>query len=382
MEKIDLSFVFPCLNEEHTVPIVIKELKDILDKTNISAEIILSDNGSTDSSVELAKKYGGDKLRVVHALEKGYGEALKCGFNAAKGKYIAFADIDGSYPLEYLPKMYDQAVLHNADMVVASRMKGKIEKGAMPFLHRYLGTPVLTKIINFLFNGKLSDCNSGFRLIKKEAYQTWNIGSSGMEFASELLVKALKNNADIIEIPAGLRVDKRETPPHLRTWRDGMRHLLFILSEAPKFFEILGISVAFMSVLLWIIATLVGPLNVGKIAILDYHSKLIFLIGMILGLQCWFFSIFLYLTKPEDHACKLTNSLITLKEETLFFFLFIVLLLMSIALCGFVIYWAMHGYHNIFAVSSLIDIIFVSSFFLILCSELLQIHILQRSLKK
>ena len=132
---IDLSFVFPCLNEEKTISSVVRELQNVLKKMPITAEIIISDNGSTDQSVALAKKLG---CRIVHAKKKGYGEALKKGFAEATGKYIAFADVDGSYPLNYLPKMYRKIVKEDLDMVIAGRLKGKIEKGSMPFLNRYL----------------------------------------------------------------------------------------------------------------------------------------------------------------------------------------------------------------------------------------------------
>ena len=380
MKKIELSFIFPCLNEEGTVPLVIQELDAVLDKMNVCAEIILADNGSTDASVELAKKYGGERLRVVNAPEKGYGEALKAGFNAAKGEYLAFADIDGSYPLKFLPDMYKEALAQNADMVVASRMKGKIEKGAMPFLHRYLGTPVLTKIINLLFGGKLSDCNSGFRLFKKKAYKKWKVFSSGMEFASELLIKALKYKSKIVEIPAGLRVDKRSTSPHLSTWRDGMRHLLFILSEAPSFFEKTGIFLIIVSILLEILSCILGPISIGKAVIFDYHSKLFFLIGLILGIQCFFFAISLFIVNCEDKPTKVTNKLMNLKEETLFVLLFTVCLLVIFGIFGFILYWSEHDYHNIFAPNSLIDLIFVFSFACMFCSELMQIHILRRKI--
>lgn len=381
MEKIDLSFIFPCLNEEATVRLVINELNLVLNKMDISAEIILADNGSTDSSVLIAQECGGKHLRVINAPKKGYGEALKAGFNAAKGEYLAFADIDGSYPLEFLPKMYKKAVEENADMVVASRMTGKIEKGAMPFLHHYLGTPVLTKIINILFAGKLSDCNSGFRLFKKKAYKKWNVFSSGMEFASELLIKALKHKSKIVEIPAGLRVDKRSTSPHLSTWRDGMRHLLFILSEAPNFFEKAGLFLILVSTLLEILSCIFGPVTIGQVSIFDYHSKLLFLIGQILGIQCFFFSISLFFTNKNDKPTRITQMLINLKEETLFFILLATIILIICGMMGFVIYWALHGYHNIFAPNSLIDMTFVLSSGLMFCSELMQIHILRRRIQ-
>lgn len=162
--KKDISFIFPCLNEEKTIKDCIIELQEVMNKMNVNYEIIISDNGSTDNSVKIAKSLG---VKVVHTQIKGYGSALKNGFANAQGEYIVFADIDGSYPLEYLPTMYEKAIKENADMVIASRTLGTIEKNAMPFLHRYLGTPVLTFLVNFLFRGKFSDINSGFRLMKK-----------------------------------------------------------------------------------------------------------------------------------------------------------------------------------------------------------------------
>lgn len=154
-------------------------------------------------------------------------------------------------------------------MVIASRMTGKIEDGAMPWLHRYVGTPVLTKLINVLFRGKLSDCNSGFRVMKKSSYESWNVSSGGMEFASELLIKALKHKAKIIEIPAGLRPDKRSRAPYLKTWRDGMRHLLFILSESPKLFEVVGLTGVLLASFLQLCAWSLGPTRILGVSVFD-----------------------------------------------------------------------------------------------------------------
>ena len=379
MQEYDLSFVFPCLNEAETIPIVVSELKEVLETMNISAEIILSDNGSTDGSVVLAKKLG---CRVVHASKKGYGEALKRGFQMARGKYIAFADIDGSYPLKYLPKMYQKAISEDSDMVVASRIRGKIEKGAMPFLHRWLGTPILTRLINFLFQGKLSDCNSGFRLFKKVSYEKWQVYSGGMEFASELLIKALKHKAKIVEIPAGLRPDKRSRAPHLKTWRDGMRHLLFILSETPQLFEHMGLGLIGLSTLLEILSILMGPVHMGQMVIFDYHSKLIFMIGLILGIQSFIFSTLLYLTKSQEKPSRVTKFLMTLKEENLFFCFVLMILGMVVGITGLVSFWVYHDFHGILVVRILLDFVFLFAFVLSFSMGLMQTHIIRRAIKQ
>lgn len=375
----DVSFVFPCLNEEQTIVACITELKDVLAKVNFSYEIIVSDNGSVDRSIELAREAG---ARVVHAPKKGYGEALKNGFEAAKGKYVAFADVDGSYPLSFLPALYKTIKEHDADMVIASRMLGKIEKGAMPFLHRFLGTPVLTFLINALFGGNLSDCNSGFRIFKKEAYQTWHVKSSGMEFASELLIKALKAKANILEIPAGLRPDKRTQRPHLKTWRDGMRHLLFILSEAPLFFESIGLGAFLLFSLLQGVSSFCGQIRIFNMNILGFHSQLLFVLGALLGLQSWLFSMFLYVAKSEKSPVKLTNIFLNVKEQNLFWgFLSVLLALLS----GFIflfLRWKEVHYSGLNQITFMINFLFIT---LVLGSGsfgLLCIHTLKRTIEE
>lgn len=318
--NVDLSFVIPCLNEEETIGGVIDEINDALDGSGIKYEIIVSDNGSTDKSKDISLSKG---CRVVEErIHKGYGAALQKGFGAAQGEYVAFSDADGSYIVSHIKDMYKTAKEKNCDMVIASRLKGEIEESAMPFLHRYLGTPVLTFLINIFFNGRLSDCNSGFRLIRKEAYEKWNIKGMGMEFASELLVKALKNKASIIEIPSGLRRDKRSRSPHLKTWRDGMRHLLFILSESAHIFE----YVAYIFVLL-------------SLFLLSFTPHLtISLLLMIGGFESFFISIFLYRTHGNGKLNTLTRILVNLKEDTLFFFLaamLFMLIITGILIVGF-----------------------------------------------
>ena len=225
-----LSFVFPCLNEEGTLALCVTAVKKALAPSGISYEIIVADNGSTDRSRDIALELG---CRLVPIPVRGYGAALKGGIEAATGSYILFADSDNTYLYEHTASLYLEAVKHQAGMAIASRTTGVIEPGAMPPLHRYLGTPILTWLINRLFNGRLTDCNSGFRCIRKADYLTWDIRSDGMEFASELLIKALKAGTHTVEIASGLRCGPPDRVAHLRTWRDGMRHLLFILSFTP-----------------------------------------------------------------------------------------------------------------------------------------------------
>lgn len=377
-KKIDLSFVFPCLNEEETMAVCVEELQKVLEGTGISYELIVSDNGSTDKSVEIAKKLG---ARVVSTHKRGYGEALKNGFAHALGEYIAFADIDGSYPLEFLPQMYRTIVKDQADMVIASRMTGKIEEGAMPCLHRYVGTPVLTKLINLLFGGKLSDCNSGFRIMKKTAYESWHVSSGGMEFASELLIKALKHRAKIVEIPAGLRPDKRSRAPHLKTWRDGMRHLLFILSESPKLFESVGLITLLSMTFLQLMAVFVGPVRVLGLSIFDYHSQIIFLILAALGLQSWIFSMFLYVIRPQEHPYKISKFFIDMKEENLFFTFLGVLVVVLYGIIYLIVKWVGSNFENIHMLYYLINFLYIAIILGGGSFGLLSIHVIKRVLK-
>lgn len=378
MTQYDLSFVFPCLNEEETMAVCLQELKDVLKETDINYEIVVSDNGSSDKSVEIARAHG---ARVVVAKQKGYGEALKNGFAHAKGKYIAFADIDGSYPLNFLPQMYRKIISENADMVIASRMTGVIEKGAMPVLHKKIGTPVLTFLINLFFGGHLSDCNSGFRIMNKKVYDSWQVQSGGMEFASELLIKALKHKAKIIEIPAGLRSDKRSRAPHLKTWRDGMRHLLFILSEAPKVFEVLGMITFFVMAFLQILAMIFGQQTFWGASIFGYHSQILFIIFAILGLQSWIFSLLLFVFKKMDKPFKLSQYLMNIREENLFLTFLSVSAIMFIGLIYLLIQWVSVHFNGLEMLTFMINFLFFS---LVLCLGsfgLLCVHILKRVLR-
>ena len=358
--------------------VCLQELKDVLKETDINYEIVVSDNGSSDKSVEIARAHG---ARVVVAKQKGYGEALKNGFAHAKGKYIAFADIDGSYPLNFLPQMYRKIISENADMVIASRMTGVIEKGAMPVLHKKIGTPVLTFLINLFFGGHLSDCNSGFRIMNKKVYDSWQVQSGGMEFASELLIKALKHKAKIIEIPAGLRSDKRSRAPHLKTWRDGMRHLLFILSEAPKVFEVLGMITFFVMAFLQILAMIFGQQTFWGASIFGYHSQILFIIFAILGLQSWIFSLLLFVFKKMDKPFKLSQYLMNIREENLFLTFLSVSAIMFIGLIYLLIQWVSVHFNGLEMLTFMINFLFFS---LVLCLGsfgLLCVHILKRVLR-
>jgi glycosyltransferase involved in cell wall biosynthesis len=220
----DVSIIIPCLNEASTLPIVIEKALKSFKRLNLRGEVVVSDNGSTDGSVKVASKFG---ARVIHCAQKGYGNALRYGFKQAKGKYFIMGDADDSYDFSNIDKFVSE-LRKGADLVMGTRLKGTIHRGAMPWLHRYLGTPVLTFLINLFFGTRISDCNCGMRGLTKEAFEKLHLKSGGMEFASEMVIKAGIQNLKIMEIPIHFYKDKRGRKPHLKTWSDGWRHLKFI----------------------------------------------------------------------------------------------------------------------------------------------------------
>ncbi len=374
---MDLTFVFPCLNEEATIVSCIEAVKQSLDGGDpaLRYEIVVADNGSADRSAELARNAG---ARVVPVTERGYGAALRGGIAAAQGTYVMFADADMTYVYEDALPLYQKAVEVDADMAIASRMRGTIEPGAMPPLHRWLGTPVLTGLINVLFHGRLSDCNSGFRCIRRTAYESWGIRASGMEFASELLIKALKDGAKTVEIKSGLRSGPEGRVAHLRTWRDGMRHLLFILSERPRLFELGGLVVVVLSSILQGLAILLGPTQFGEFNFFDMHSKALLLLAGITGMQFYVFGCILFLREREK-PMALTALLIGIEEAPLFFLLLSILILEFLLVGGVVLNWIMNNFANLDLANVIVGGIHFLGLPLMLAIALLGLHVFKKS---
>lgn len=229
MSELELSVVIPCLNEEKTLPDCIAIAKNTMRKAGINGEVVISDNGSTDRSVKIAQENG---ARVVYAAKKGYGNAIISGMRGARGIFLIMGDADGSYDFNDIPK-FIAPLREGADFVMGSRIKGTIHPGAMPFLNRHLGTPVLTSLINLFFKSKISDVNCGLRALTKKAFDRLNLKAGGMELASEMVIKACLAGLKIVEVPTSLSPDNRDRAPHLRPFRDGWRHLRFILLFAP-----------------------------------------------------------------------------------------------------------------------------------------------------
>jgi glycosyltransferase involved in cell wall biosynthesis len=223
----DLTVVIPSLNEERTITFCIEKCKKVFEQLNIDGEVLVSDNGSTDNTVNIAQSAG---ARVVQTLEKGYGNALRFGFENAESKFIAMGDADNTYDFLELPLLWEK-MSDQVDMVIGSRLKGNIEKGAMPLKNRYLGTPALTLILNILYGTRISDSQCGMRLMRKSCLDTIDFKTTGMEFASELLVEFAKHKFKIVETPISLHKDMYNRVPHLRPWRDGWRHLKFLIKS-------------------------------------------------------------------------------------------------------------------------------------------------------
>ncbi|RJP75775.1 MAG: glycosyltransferase family 2 protein [Candidatus Zixiibacteriota bacterium] len=249
-QDLEVSVVMPCLNEEVTVGTCVSKAVDTMKRLGIRGEVVISDNGSTDRSVEIAESLG---ARVVHQPAKGYGNAYLKGFMEARGRYIIMADSDDSYDLTDLER-FIVALRNGADLVMGSRFKGEIKPGAMPPLHRFLGNPVLTRILNLLYGTRISDAHSGMRAFTKDAFERMHLRTEGMEFASEMVIKAAKARLKIAEIPITLYPDGRSRKPHLRSWSDGWRHLRFMLMYDPRhLFSFPGVALQFLGLLLLIL---------------------------------------------------------------------------------------------------------------------------------
>lgn len=223
----ELSIVFPCLNEEVSLPLCLRAAREACQKSGISFELVVADNGSKDRSAQIARTYG---ARVVAVSEKGYGAAVHGGIMAARGRYVAFCDADGSYPAGFFARMLALIKEENVDLLLANRLKAPMERRAMPWLNRYAGTPVLSALIRRLFKYPVYDCNSGMRILVREKYPSLALCDTGMAYASEMLCAAALRGWRYKEcVMPEFKKDLRGRPPHLNRWRDGLKHLYVIL---------------------------------------------------------------------------------------------------------------------------------------------------------
>ncbi len=284
----EITILMPCLNEAETLGICIGKATGFLSRSGLRGEVLVADNGSTDGSQAIASAAG---ARVVHIEERGYGGALKGGIRAARGEYIIMGDADDSYDFGELDA-FVQRLKAGDQLVMGNRFKGGIMPGAMPFLHRYLGNPVLTAIGRLFFKSPVGDFHCGLRGFRRDAILSLDLQSSGMEFASEMVAKATLRGLAISEVPTKLWPDGRSRPPHLRTWRDGWRHLRFLLLFCPRWlFLYPGISLLFagLAAFLWLLPE---ARTIGAVTF-DIHSLYYAALAMVIGyqsIQFWVFS--------------------------------------------------------------------------------------------
>jgi glycosyltransferase involved in cell wall biosynthesis len=283
----ELTILMPCLNEAATVGSCIGKARDFLQRTGIEGEVLVADNGSDDGSRTVAQRAG---ARIVQVAERGYGAALTGGIAAARGRYVIMGDADDSYDFGRLEPFVDK-LRQGYPLVMGNRFKGSIRRGAMPLLHRYLGNPLLSFVGRLMFRARVGDFHCGLRGFDREAVRTLDLRTRGMEFASELVVKAALAGWRIAEVPTTLHPDGRGRPPHLRSWRDGWRHLRFLLLFSPRWlFLYPGLALLAFGIVLTT-ALYFAPLRVFG-AGLDIHSMLYASAGALLGMQLCLFALF------------------------------------------------------------------------------------------
>lgn len=286
-EQYELTILMPCLNEAETLAVCIGKAKKYLEESGVNGEILIADNGSTDGSQQIARDNG---ARVVNVPEKGYGAALIGGCNGALGKYVIMGDADDSYDFLHLGPFVEK-LREGYDLVMGNRFKGGIEPRAMPPLHRYLGNPVLSFIARLFFPCKIGDYHCGLRGYNRESILKLGLVTTGMEYASEMVVKSTLNHLKIAEVPTTLKKDGRSHAPHLRSWSDGWRHLKFLLMHSPNWlFMYPGLILFLLGLVLTVILSL-GNIRIGSVG-LGVHTLMYSAAAMMVGFNLVMFSLF------------------------------------------------------------------------------------------
>lgn len=318
MNEIYVSAVMPCLNEEVTLGLCIEKAQRAFRELGVVGEVVVADNGSTDRSVEIAQALG---ARIVQESRKGYGSALMAGFAAARGRIVVMADADDSYDWASLGD-FVKKIEEGYDFVMGNRFKGGIETGAMPPLHRYLGNPVLSTLARVMYRIPIADFHCGMRAFTREAFDRMTVRTSGMEFATEMVVNASHVGLRIAEIPTRLYPDKRDRPPHLRSFRDGWRHLRFMLTYAPDWLYLLPGLLMLLCGLLGMGLLLGGPVIVGGFP-MGIHFLAVFSLMSLLGANVLGFGVIAKVVSesrfsiPPGPAMTLLLRLFTLERGLL-----------------------------------------------------------------
>ena len=284
---MELTVVMPCLNEAETVAACVTKAVRFIADSGITGEVVVADNGSTDGSQRLAEEAG---ARVVQVKDKGYGNALMGGIVAARGEYVIMGDADDSYDFSNLMPFLTE-LRGGADLVMGNRFKGGIAPGAMPKMHRYLGNPVLSFVGRLFFRSPIGDFHCGLRGFRRDSALRLGLQATGMEFASEMVVKATLANQKITEVPTTLAKDGRSRPPHLRSWRDGWRHLRFLLLFSPRWLFFAPGLVLFVAGLVIGAVIAAGPLKVGGVTF-DVDTLVAASAMVVIGFQAVLFWLF------------------------------------------------------------------------------------------
>jgi glycosyltransferase involved in cell wall biosynthesis len=287
MSELELTILMPCLNEAETLAVCIGKARGFIERTGIAGEVLVADNGSTDDSHAVAEAAG---ARVVSVSQRGYGAALMGGIEAARGRYVVMGDADDSYDFSRLDS-FVEALRGGSALVMGNRFAGGIAPGAMPWHHRYIGNPVLSFLGRLFFRTVASDFHCGLRGFDRDAIRGLGLRTTGMEFASEMLVKATLSGLPVAEVPTTLAPDGRSLPPHLRSFRDGWRHLRFLLLFSPRWLFLypglicLAIGL-FLGTLLWR-----GPVRLSPTVEIDLHTFLVGAMLILIGLQSVSFAL-------------------------------------------------------------------------------------------
>jgi hypothetical protein len=312
---MELTILMPCLDEAATVARCVEKAGRFLERAAIAGEVLIADNGSSDGSVALAEAAG---ARVIHVPERGYGAALRAGIDAARGKYVIMGDADDSYDFGRLEPFVEK-LREGFPLVMGNRFKGGIRPGAMPALHRYLGNPVLSSVGRLFFHTGVGDFHCGLRGFDRERILSLGLRTPGMEFASELVVKAALAGWQIAEVPIILSPDGRGRPSHLRSWHDGWRHLRFLLLFSPRWLFLYP-GLALLAVGMVLTAALYfAPLRIAG-AGLDVHTMLYASAAVLLGLQLCLFALFARLSAqnagllPRHSALERLLAVVTLER--------------------------------------------------------------------
>jgi glycosyltransferase involved in cell wall biosynthesis len=364
--SLEITVVIPCLNESRSIAACVDAAMAAIERLGVTGEVVVSDNGSTDGSVEIAQGHG---ARVVHATVKGVGSATRKGIEESRGKFIIFGDADGSHDFREIDRFVAKW-RQGCEFVLGDRLSGDIKPGAMIWHHRHFGTPVLSALVRILFGLRVADINCGMRGISRELALKLDLRTNGFEFCSEALIKAAKLGANVEEVPITTWPDQRDRPPHLRTFRDGWRHLRIIMLSAPNWLFLLpgAALIAFgVGIVLWLLP---GPVLEGRVR-LNTNTISLAMMLILLGMHIFsiglFVKVFCYTERLSRNQKSLVRWLKRLKLEHG------LLLGAGLALAGFigdaVIFkaWAARGFGQLEAVRT----VFLSSLSLFLGIEVI-----------